>query len=230
MKSSSDISMNAPIIAISNISHEYPGRRALDDVSLQVSKGEVFGFLGPNGGGKTTMFKILSTTIVPTNGRAEVCGFDVVIDSSEVRKHIGVVFQSASLDIKLTVKENLRFQGLLQGLHGAAAAKRIDDVLRHLKLEDRKNDIVEKLSGGLQRRVEIGKGLLHRPDVLILDEPIRGLIPAPGRICGRIYFNFAPIQASLLSSHPISSRKLNTAIGLRFLIRGLWSPLGRPRY
>jgi ABC-2 type transport system ATP-binding protein len=169
--------MNAPIVTIANITHEYPGRRALDDVSLQVSKGEIFGFLGPNGGGKTTMFKILSTTIVPTSGGAEVCGFDVVKDSSEVRKHIGVVFQSPSLDIKLTVKENLRFQGLLQGLHGATAAKRIDDVLLHLKLDDRKNDIVEKLSGGLQRRVEIGKGLLHRPDVLILDEPSTGLDP-----------------------------------------------------
>jgi len=169
--------MNAPIIAISNVTHDYPGRRALDDVSLQVKKGEIFGFLGPNGGGKTTMFKILSTTIVPTSGQAEVCGFDVVRDSAEVRKHIGVVFQSPSLDIKLTVKENLRLQGFLQGLHGAAAAKRIDDVLHNLKLEAREHDIVEKLSGGLQRRVEIGKGLLHRPDVLILDEPSTGLDP-----------------------------------------------------
>ena len=169
--------MNVPIISISNIAHEYPGRLALDNVSLQVAKGEIFGFLGPNGGGKTTMFKILSTTIVPTSGQAEVCGFDVVKNSSDVRKHIGVVFQSPSLDVKLTVKENLRFQGLLQGVHGAAAMKRIDDVLLHLKLDDRKNDIVEKLSGGLQRRVEIGKGLLHRPDVLILDEPSTGLDP-----------------------------------------------------
>ena len=128
--------MNVPIITISNITHEYPGRLALDDVSLQVSKGEIFGFLGPNGGGKTTMFKILSTAIVPTNGRAEVCGFDVVLDSSEVRKHIGVVFQSPSLDVKLTVKENLRFQGLLQGVHGSSAVKRIDDVLLHLKLKE----------------------------------------------------------------------------------------------
>ncbi|MGA9408013.1 MAG: ABC transporter ATP-binding protein [Bacteroidota bacterium] len=173
--------MNIPIIIISNISHEYADRRALNDVSLKVSKGEIFGFLGPNGGGKTTMFKILSTAIVPTGGRAEICGYDVVANSSEVRKHVGVVFQSPSVDVKLTVKENLRFQGLLQGLHGATAMKRIDDVLRHLKLEDRKHDIVEKLSGGLQRRVEIGKGLLHMPDVLILDEPSTGLDPGARR-------------------------------------------------
>ena len=173
--------MNDPIIVISNVTHDYPGRRALNDVSLQIKRGEIFGFLGPNGGGKTTIFKILSTLIVPTNGQASVCGHDVVEYPSEVRKHIGVVFQSPSLDVKLTVKENLRFQGLLQGLHGAAAVKRIDEVLRHLKLEDRAHDIVEKLSGGLQRRVEVGKGLLHQPDVLILDEPSTGLDPGARR-------------------------------------------------
>ncbi|MGA7161216.1 MAG: ABC transporter ATP-binding protein [Bacteroidota bacterium] len=173
--------MNTPTIVVSNISHEYAGRPALNNVSLEVSKGEVFGFLGPNGGGKTTMFKILSTAIVPTNGRAEICGYDVVANSSNVRKHIGVVFQSPSLDIKLTVKENLRFQGLLHGMYGSEAMKRIDDVLRHLKLEDRKHDIVEQLSGGLQRRVEIGKGLLHMPNVLILDEPSTGLDPGARR-------------------------------------------------
>ncbi len=169
--------MNAPVIVISNITHDYPGRRALNDVSLSINRSEIFGFLGPNGGGKTTTFKILSTLIAPTGGRAEVCGFDVVARPADVRRHIGVVFQSPSLDVKLTVRENLKFQGLLQGLHGDSASKRIDDVLLHLKLDERKKDIVENLSGGLQRRVEIAKGLLHHPDVLILDEPSTGLDP-----------------------------------------------------
>lgn len=173
--------MNESIITVSNLSHEYNERRALSNVSLTIAKNEIFGFLGPNGGGKTTMFKILSTLITPTDGRAEICRHDVVKEPSEVRKHIGVVFQSPSLDVKLTVKENLRFHGLFHGLHGSLALKRIDDVLLHLKLDDRSHEVVEKLSGGLQRRVEIGKGLLHHPDVLILDEPSTGLDPGARR-------------------------------------------------
>jgi ABC-2 type transport system ATP-binding protein len=173
--------MTGSIITVSNLTRDYPERRALDNVSLIVAENEIFGFLGPNGGGKTTIFKILCTLLMPTSGRAEVCGSDVVKDPSKVRKHIGVVFQSPSLDGKLTVRENLRFHGLLYGYHGEAASKRIDDVLHHLKLLDRAHDIVEKLSGGLQRRVEIGKGLLHRPDILIFDEPSTGLDPGARR-------------------------------------------------
>lgn len=173
--------MTQPIITLSHITLDYSSRRALNDVSLEIRQGEIFGFLGPNGGGKTTMFKILSTSIAPTNGTASVCGYDVVRESPEVRKHIGVVFQSPSLDLKLTVKENLKFNGLLHGMHGEAALKRINDVLDHLKLTDRAHELVEKLSGGLQRRVEVGKGLLHRPDVLILDEPSTGLDPGARR-------------------------------------------------
>jgi ABC-2 type transport system ATP-binding protein len=173
--------MNESIVTVSNLTHDYAERRALDNVSLAIAKNEIFGFLGPNGGGKTTMFRILSTAITPTSGRAEVCGYDVVEHSSEVRRHIGVVFQSPSLDAKLTVRENLRFHGLLHGLYGTTASQRIDEVLDHLKLVDRAKDAVELLSGGLQRRVEIGKGLLHRPDVLILDEPSTGLDPGARR-------------------------------------------------
>ncbi len=164
-------------ISVSHLTHHYGERTALNDVSFEIPRGEIFGFLGPNGGGKTTMFKILSTLIRPSKGKAAVCGFDVQTSPAEVRKHIGVVFQSPSLDQKLTVKENLHFQGMLYGLYGHELMHRIDDILSHLKLSDRAHDEVEKLSGGQQRRVEVGKGLLHYPDVLILDEPSTGLDP-----------------------------------------------------
>ncbi|MDE3058156.1 MAG: ABC transporter ATP-binding protein [Bacteroidota bacterium] len=164
-------------ISVSHLTHRYGDRTALNDVSFTIPRGEIFGLLGPNGGGKTTMFKILSTLIRHSEGTAEVCGFNVRTSPSEVRKHIGVVFQSPSLDQKLTVKENLHFQGILYGLHGQELMRRIDDVLLHLNLSERAHDEVEKLSGGQQRRVEVGKGLLHYPDVLILDEPSTGLDP-----------------------------------------------------
>ncbi len=169
--------MTDSTISVSHLTHHYGERTALNDVSFEIPRGEIFGFLGPNGGGKTTMFKILSTLIRPSEGTAEVCGFNVQTSPAEVRKHIGVVFQSPSLDQKLTVKENLHFQGILYGLHGRELIHRIDDILSHLKLSERAHDEVEKLSGGQQRRVEVGKGLLHYPDVLILDEPSTGLDP-----------------------------------------------------
>ena len=169
--------MENAIVSVEHLTHKYEDHKALDDVSFEVSESEIFGFLGPNGGGKTTIFKILSTLIIPTIGKVKLNGNDVVQRPSDARKHIGVVFQSPSLDVKLTVKENLRFQGLLHGLHGSLLSFRIDEVLAQLKLGDRAHSIVEKLSGGQQRRVEIGKGLLHRPEILILDEPSTGLDP-----------------------------------------------------
>lgn len=164
-------------IRVQSVSHRYGGRQALDDVSFDVSAGRIFGLLGPNGGGKTTLFRILCTSMRPTSGRALVCGHDVVTEAGAVRRLIGVVFQHASLDGKLTVRENLRHQGHLYGLVGAALDSRIDEMLVRFSIADRVRDRVETLSGGLARRVDLAKGLLHRPRVLLLDEPSTGLDP-----------------------------------------------------
>ncbi len=169
------------MISVERITHRYGSREALSGVSFGVKGGEIFGLLGPNGGGKSTLFRILSTMMVPTSGRALVAGYDVERDPAQVRKRIGVVFQSQSLDKSLTVAENLHGQGHLHGLSGAALRERMDQVMERLGLRDRRNELVETLSGGLKRRVEIAKGLLHRPVVLLMDEASTGLDPGARR-------------------------------------------------
>jgi len=140
-------------------------------------RGEIFGLLGPNGGGKTTLFRILSTLLAPTAGRASIAGHDVVHEPQAVRQSIGVVFQSPSLDVKLTVRENMVHQGHLYGLHGNALDARIDEMLTRVAMRDREDARVETLSGGMRRRVDLAKGLLHRPALVLLDEPTTGLDP-----------------------------------------------------
>src|SRR5208282_3898162 len=159
-----------PVIRIERIGHRYDERQALDDVSFDVRAAEIFGLLGPNGSGKTTLFRILSTLMLPTTGRATIMGHDAAREPNQVRREIGVVFQAASVDAKLTVAENLRHQGHLYGLSGSALKRRIAEMLGRVGLADRANDRVEKLSGGQQRRVELAKGLLHHPSVLLRDE------------------------------------------------------------
>jgi ABC-2 type transport system ATP-binding protein len=169
------------VILAENLSHRYGSRLALSNVNFEVKAGEIFGLLGPNGGGKSTLFRILSTMMVPTDGRAEVAGHDVAREPAAVRRSIGVVFQTQSLDKALTVEENLRAQGHLHGLSGTPLRGRMQQVMERLGLADRRNDIVETLSGGLKRRVEIAKGLLHRPVVLLMDEASTGLDPGARR-------------------------------------------------
>jgi ABC-2 type transport system ATP-binding protein len=169
------------VIEVANLTHRYGERTALSNVTFEVAQGEIFGLLGPNGGGKSTLFRILSTMMAPSEGRAVIGGCDVVRDRAAVRRQVGVVFQTQSLDKALTVEENLRAQGHLHGLSGALLRERMEHAMTQLGLEDRRKDVVEKLSGGLRRRVEIAKALLHRPPVLLMDEASTGLDPAARR-------------------------------------------------
>ena len=173
------------MIEVHNLTHRYGDRVALSNVGFEVKKGEIFGLLGPNGGGKSTLFRILSTMMVPTEGQAILAGADVVRDPAAVRRQVGVVFQTQSLDKALTVEENLRAQGHLHGLSGTELRQRMEKAMKQLGLDDRRKDLVETLSGGLKRRVEIAKALLHKPQILLMDEASTGLDPAARRDLSR---------------------------------------------
>src|SRR5438309_11580285 len=169
------------VISVQDLVHRYGDRTALNGVSFDVRPAELFGLLGPNGSGKTTLFRILSTLMIPVAGRALILGFDAARDPNNLRRHIGVVFQAQSIDIKLTAAENLRHQGHLYGLRGARLKSRIQEMLTRVGLADRAREKAETFSGGMQRRLELAKGLLHHPSVLLLDEPTTGLDPGARR-------------------------------------------------
>ncbi len=164
-------------ISAVELSRKFGDFTAVDSLNLEIPKGEVFGLLGPNGAGKTTTISMLCTILKPSGGSAKVSGFDVESHPADVRKSIGIVFQDQSLDGRLTAQENMEMHAALYGLEDADAKGRIDELLEMVELLDRKHDLVRSFSGGMKRRLELARGLLHSPSVLFLDEPTIGLDP-----------------------------------------------------
>ncbi len=173
--------MEQPIIVVDNLVRRYGDFTAVNRISFSVGKGEIFGFLGPNGAGKTTTISVLCTLLKPSEGKAIVAGHDVLSDSKAVRQSIGLVFQESTLDEQLTAEENLRFHAALYHLPLGLTKKRMDEVLEMVDLADRRRDLVKAFSGGMRRRLEIARGLLHHPRILFLDEPTLGLDPQTRR-------------------------------------------------
>jgi ABC-2 type transport system ATP-binding protein len=170
-------SQTAAAVSVRGLVKRYKAVEAVRGIDLDVRPGETFGFLGPNGAGKSTTIKILCTLVDATAGSARVAGFDVARQRDQVRRHIGLVFQEPTLDTYLTGEQNLRFHGELYGVDRATAADRRRDVLTMVGLWERRGDLVQTYSGGMRRRLEIARGLLHSPRVLFLDEPTIGLDP-----------------------------------------------------
>jgi ABC-2 type transport system ATP-binding protein len=217
----------APLVEVEGLSRAYGDRLALDGVSFGVEEGELFALLGPNGGGKTTLFKLLSTLLPPSAGTYRVDGIAPSGSLRDLRRRLGVVFQSPSLDRKLTVLENLLVHGAVLGLGGAPLRARAGELLDRMGVANRARDRMETLSGGLARRVEIAKALLHAPKVLLLDEPSTGLDPLARRSLRALLRELAGGGTTvLLTTHLFDEAEDANRIGL--LDRGRLVALGAP--
>ncbi len=216
-----------PLVSVEGLSRTWGDRLALDRVSFDVAPGELFALLGPNGGGKTTLFKLLATLIPPSEGTFRVDGLSPDGSLRELRRRLGVVFQSPSLDRKLTVLENLLVHGAILGLGGSALRSRAGELLARMGVDDRARDLVETLSGGLARRVEIAKALLGAPKVLLLDEPSTGLDPLARRSLRALLAELARAGTTvLLTTHLFDEAEEAGRIGI--LDRGRLVALGSP--
>ncbi len=169
--------MDSNIVAVTDLVKKYGDLLAVNNISFDVKKGEIFAFLGPNGAGKTTTIKMLTTLLQPTDGRILLNGIDPVVDSHKARQTFGIVFQDPSLDDELTAWENLEFHGVLYGVPASVRHSRIEELLKFVELWERKDHLVKTFSGGMKRRLEIARGLLHHPKIFFLDEPTQGLDP-----------------------------------------------------
>ena len=165
------------MITVKNLTKKYGEFKAVDDISFEVKAGEIFAFLGPNGAGKSTTIKMLTTLVHPTSGTLSLNGFDPVKHPDQVRKTFGIVFQDPSLDDELTAWENMEFHGVLYDVPDKLRRERIDQLLAFVDLADRRDSLVKEFSGGMKRRLEIARGLLHHPKIIFLDEPTLGLDP-----------------------------------------------------